>query len=88
MTKTPEEILTKIFNKIKFDVQNKTDQEVKNVIVSIPAFFDSNQRKSLKHSIDKSQLNLVNFIDEPLAIAFSYAKTKEVKKHLLEVKHL
>ena len=80
MTKTPEEILTKIFNKIKFDVQNKTNQEVKNVIVSIPAFFDSNQRKSLKHSIDKSQLNLINFIDEPLAIAFSYVETKEVKK--------
>jgi len=51
-TKTPEQILTWIFNKITLDIQNKIGQKTINTVVSIPTFFDNNQRKRLKQSID------------------------------------
>ncbi len=50
-------------------VKNETGHIVKNVIISVPAYFSNNQRLSVRKAAESIGLNLINVINEPTAAA-------------------
>lgn len=50
-------------------VKEETGDTVKDVIISVPAYFSTNQRTAVRASAERVGLNLVNVINEPTAAA-------------------
>jgi molecular chaperone DnaK (HSP70) len=50
-------------------VKDKTNEIVKDVVISVPAYFSSNQRTAVRISAEKAGLNLISVINEPTAAA-------------------
>lgn len=50
-------------------VKETTGDTVENVIISVPAYFSSNQRTAVRLAAEKSGLNLISVINEPTAAA-------------------
>lgn len=73
----PEAISGFILSKIVADANAALGLEgegIKDVVVTIPAYFDDAQRKATDNAISMAGLNRLGFINEPTAAALYYAK--------------
>lgn len=52
-------------------VKNETGDDVKNVIISVPAYFSTNQRTAVRKAAEMVGLNLISVINEPTAAAIA-----------------
>lgn len=52
---------------------------IKDVVVTIPAYFDDAQRKATDNAINMAGLNRLGFINEPTAAALYYAKQSGIE---------
>ncbi len=73
----PQEISAKILAKLKKDseayFQNKgLNIEVKDAVITVPAYFGMEQRAATKDAGDIAGLNVLNILNEPSAAALSY----------------
>ena len=50
--------------------------EVKNAVITVPAYFDNNQRVATKKAAQIAGLNVKRLISEPTAAAFAYGISK------------
>ena len=78
----PEAISGFILSKLVADanaVLGVEDEEIKDVVVTIPAYFDDAQRKATDHAISMAGLNRLGFINEPTAAALYYAKQSGIE---------
>lgn len=74
-TYTPESISSFILKKIVMDSVTylNLEQPVKDVVVTIPAYFTDAQRKATEDAVNIAGLNLLGTINEPTAAALYYA---------------
>lgn len=68
----PEEISAAILFKLKSLAETYTKIEVKDVIITIPAYFTEAQRTATKNAATISGLNCLRMINEPTAAALAY----------------
>ncbi len=76
---TPEVVSSLIVKKVVADAEKylNSEEKIKDVVVTIPAYFKDAQRKATEDAISISGLNLLGTINEPTAAALYYAvKTK------------
>ncbi len=74
----PEEISAFILKKITKDAENNLGEEVKNVVITCPAYFGMDQREATKAAGKMADLNVLAILNEPTAAAISYGlKTDE-----------
>ncbi|MHA1378684.1 MAG: molecular chaperone DnaK [Candidatus Helarchaeota archaeon] len=78
---TPQEISAMILRKIKDDASAFLGEEVTDAIITVPAYFNDNQRQATKDAGRIAGLNVKRLINEPTAAAFAYGLDKE-KTHL------
>merc|ERR1711957_365373 len=64
---TPEEISSFILIKMKQIAENFLGKEVKNAVVTVPAYFNDSQRQSTRDAGIISGLNVLRIINEPTA---------------------
>lgn len=69
---TPEEISAKILQKLVVDAGNNVNEEVKNVVITCPAYFGLEERDATKKAGEIAGLNVISVINEPTAAAISY----------------
>ena len=70
---SPQEISAFILGKIKKDAEsflNKTS--IKNAVITVPAYFDDNQRTATKDAARIAGLNVLELINEPTAASLAY----------------
>ena len=67
-----EEILGMILNNIKKSASDFLGKEVKDAIVSVPNFFNDLQRGCIKDAATLAGINILRFITDPSAAAFTY----------------
>ncbi|MBE5949633.1 MAG: Hsp70 family protein [Lachnospiraceae bacterium] len=81
-TYTPESISSFILKKIVSDAGTflNASEPIKDVVVTIPAYFTDAQRKATEDAVNIAGLNLVGTINEPTAAALYYA-TKSKLDH-------
>ena len=73
---TPEQISALILRKIKSDSENRIGQKVEKVVITVPAYFDANQRKATEDAGKIAGLDVIRLLDEPTAAALAYGFNK------------
>jgi len=69
---SPEQITSFILIKLKEIAENFLGTEIRNVVVTIPAYFNDCQRQATKLAGHMAGLNIMRMINEPTAAALSY----------------
>jgi len=76
-TFSPEEISSMVLNKMKETGEAFTGKTVKDVVVTVPAYFNDSQRQATKDSGTIAGLNVMRIINEPTAAAIAYGLDKK-----------
>ena len=74
---TPQEISAMILRKIKEDASAYLGEEVTDAIITVPAYFNDNQRQATKDAGRIAGLNVRRLINEPTAAAVAYGLDKK-----------
>ncbi|MEN4007032.1 MAG: molecular chaperone DnaK [Methanobacterium sp.] len=74
---TPQEISAFILQKIKQDAEDYLGEEIKKAVITVPAYFNDNQRQATKEAGTIAGLDVVRLINEPTAAALAYGLDKE-----------
>ena len=74
---TPQEISAMILRKIKEDASAYLGEEVTEAIITVPAYFNDNQRQATKDAGRIAGLNVRRLINEPTAAAVAYGLDKD-----------
>ena len=74
---TPEQISAFILQKIKRDAEEFLGETVTDAVITVPAYFNDDQRQSTKDAGDIAGLNVKRVINEPTAAALAYGLDKE-----------
>lgn len=73
---TPQELSAKILMKIKEDAEKFLGEEVTDAVITVPAYFDDDQRQATKDAGRIAGLNVERLVNEPTAAAFAYGIDK------------
>jgi molecular chaperone DnaK len=81
----PQQISAFILQKIKKDADAFLGEKVEKAVITVPAYFDDNQRQATKDAGTIAGLDVVRIINEPTAasLAFGLDKSKEDMKILV-----
>ena len=73
---TPQQISAFILQKLKKDAEGFLGQEIKDAVITVPAYFSDSQRQATKDAGAIAGLNVLRIINEPTAAALSYGLDK------------
>jgi len=72
-----EEISSMVLSKMKDVAEAYLGKEVKNAVITVPAYFNDSQRQATKDAGAISGLNVLRIINEPTAAAIAYGLDKK-----------
>lgn len=72
MSLTSEDLSAVVLRSLKQDAEAYLGTEVRDVVISVPAYFNEIQRKAVKAASQTAGLNPLRLINEPTAAALSY----------------
>ena len=82
-TYTPQEISAFILQKLKADAEDYLGKEVKQAVITCPAYFSDAQRKATKDAGRIAGLDVLRIINEPTAAALAYGVDKDDDQTIL-----
>jgi molecular chaperone DnaK len=74
---TPQEISSKVLMKLKEDAEAYLGETVTDAVITVPAYFNDNQRKATKEAGTIAGLNVLRIINEPTSAALAYGLDKK-----------
>lgn len=74
---TPQEISAMILKKLKEDAEDYLGEEIKEAVITVPAYFEDAQRQATKDAGKIAGLEVKRIINEPTAASLAYGLDKE-----------
>lgn len=76
-TYTPPEISAMILQKMKADAESHLGEKITKAVITVPAYFNDNQRQATKDAGTIAGLEVMRIINEPTASSLAYGLEKE-----------
>ncbi len=73
---SPQEISSMVLQKLKRSAEDHIGEKIDDAVITVPAYFDDNQREATKSAGKIAGLNVLRIINEPTAAAFAYGFDK------------
>lgn len=78
-----EQISAMVLEKMKQTAESYTNSEIKDVVITVPAYFNDSQRQATKDAGEIAGLNVLRIINEPTAAALAYGLDKHGERNVL-----
>ncbi|HHN67170.1 MAG TPA: molecular chaperone DnaK, partial [Thermopetrobacter sp.] len=75
----PPEISARVLMKLKKDAEAYLGEEIKEAVITVPAYFNDSQRQATKDAGKIAGLDVKRIINEPTAAALAYGMDKKHK---------
>ncbi len=79
----PEEISAMVLQKLKHDAEAKLGQKIEEAIITVPAYFNDNQRKATKDAGEIAGFKVRRILNEPTAAALAYGFNKKKNEQIV-----
>ena len=79
----PQEISAQILKKLKDDASAYLGFNVKDAVITVPAYFNDSQRRATKEAGQIAGLNVIRVVNEPTAAALAYGLDKNQSERIL-----
>ena len=80
----PEEFYNYLVEYICKCAEKKTGRQFRNIVLTVPATFNSNQRTNIKNAVETTGRRVIDIIAEPTAAVISYCQDERLDgKHVL-----
>ncbi len=76
---TPQQISAFILQKIRHDAEEFLGEKISKAVITVPAYFDDNQRQATKDAGTIAGLEVVRIVNEPTAASLAYGLDKTDK---------
>src|SRR2546423_7087680 len=74
---TAQEMSARILQKLKRDAESYLGDTVNQAVITVPAYFDDDQRQATKEAGQVAGLEVLRIINEPTAAALAYGLDKD-----------
>ncbi|RME92673.1 MAG: molecular chaperone DnaK [Candidatus Hydrogenedentota bacterium] len=81
----PEEISARVLMKMKQTAEDYLGHKVEKAVITVPAYFNDEQRQATKDAGKIAGLDVVRIINEPTAAALSYGLDKKKENEIVAV---
>jgi len=82
---TPQQISAFILQKIKKDAEEFLGEKISKAVITVPAYFDDNQRQATKDAGQIAGLEVVRLVNEPTAASLAYGLDRTEKEQKILV---
>ncbi len=82
---TPQQISAFILQKIKKDAEEFVGEKIEKAVITVPAYFDDNQRQATKDAGTIAGLEVVRIVNEPTAASLAFGMDKQEKEQKILV---
>lgn len=76
LTTTPADVSAEILKKVVRDAEEYSNSKIKDVVITVPAYFGVREKTETKSAGEKAGLNVIGIVEEPTAAAFYYGIQK------------
>ncbi|WP_027482445.1 molecular chaperone DnaK [Deinococcus pimensis] len=79
----PEQVSAEVLRKLVNDASAKIGETIRDVVITVPAYFDNSQREATRQAGEIAGLNVLRVINEPTAAALAYGLDKKGNETVL-----